>query len=1014
MKKYIVSFAIPFIIFAAVAVLAQPTTTQAASIRELINLLIGRGVISSDKVEQATKIATELDTVPPQSGESGPCYVFSTNLVVGSEGPDVVALQTFLISNGYNIPAISSGRQAKGYFGGQTKMAFMNYQAANNLISTGFVDVLTRTSLNRASCGLEYTNQSGITILAPKGDVQVGFQYKLIWKDTRLTLGKGVSPIYVIGIAGSNGKDMISESVPASTYCQSDTCYSGWIPTTVSTNNQITIYDVANDPNGNIVGRSYYFNIVASTTTTKPSITVTSPNGGESLSEGQNYRISWESMNLSGLNISLDLVDYSGRVIRNIANNITNTGSYNWSVPQDLVSETAGTFKILVSSFDKGPSAQDYSDSYFRISSSGGTPPSSGASVTASLVFAGEDKVGLWNNFGPGVGNGNRNPNDWNWSAVLNLSSEKTISRISIIHPTAGEAWSTGYSRYTNDGTDLLGRVEHPYPLVVRLPDGDKDITAYDQLAVRYPAGRYEIKLYGQPETTRFYGGKIIVEFSDGTSATGVIPASSVTQSGSTIVTPPTITTPSITVTSPNGGERYTAGQQIRINWSSNNIPSSNYMSVTVRGFGSFTNIGEDGLQHQVSYKDFSVGGDVLNTGSTVITLPVTIPAEASYTLQIKTVVNGTILDDWSNRYFTITSSQTVINPTVTVLSPNGGEVWQTGNTQTIRWSSGGFDGNVFVSIYNTNGVACNIGTVPASTGQYSFVLSSKVNTCTIIPGQYKIVINRQSNTGFDFGVEDFSNSYFTISSPQTTPSPTPTPTPSVQTITILKPNGGESVVSGQTMNIAWSASLPSATTIDNISLSLISSSGATYPLTVEKSSMFTSGFNGNYSNEGRTTILAMTIPSSIPAGQYRLSVKCNSYCGTNDISDSYFNVLAPAAKPTLQVSTSINGQTFSVGQNINVTWTSANLSATEPITISFSNADNQTIAYNISTTNSGFYNWTIPSGVVPGKYRVQVSCKNCYSTTGSAVYSWGDTFTITAASGQTSNAWEAFMKMFR
>ena len=90
---------------------------------------------------------------------------FSANLTVGSTGADVVALQTALISAGYNIPSIASGAAAKGYFGSQTKAAVMQYQAANGVPSTGFVGPLTRAKLNggtaavatAASCPAGYT-----------------------------------------------------------------------------------------------------------------------------------------------------------------------------------------------------------------------------------------------------------------------------------------------------------------------------------------------------------------------------------------------------------------------------------------------------------------------------------------------------------------------------------------------------------------------------------------------------------------------------------------------------------------------------------------------------------------------------------------------------------------------------------------------------------------------------------------------------------------------------------------
>ena len=70
------------------------------------------------------------------------------NLSVGSTGADVAELQTFLISKGFSIPAISSGVAVPGYFGSQTKAAVMAYQAANGIPSTGFFGPLTMASVN--------------------------------------------------------------------------------------------------------------------------------------------------------------------------------------------------------------------------------------------------------------------------------------------------------------------------------------------------------------------------------------------------------------------------------------------------------------------------------------------------------------------------------------------------------------------------------------------------------------------------------------------------------------------------------------------------------------------------------------------------------------------------------------------------------------------------------------------------------------------------------------------------
>lgn len=94
-------------------------------------------------------------------------YTFSNNLTVGSTGQDVVNLQTWLITNGFSIPAVQSGAAAKGYFGSQTKAAVVAYQASVGLPNTGYVGPLTRAKLNAG--GTAVTGTGATTSACPVG-----------------------------------------------------------------------------------------------------------------------------------------------------------------------------------------------------------------------------------------------------------------------------------------------------------------------------------------------------------------------------------------------------------------------------------------------------------------------------------------------------------------------------------------------------------------------------------------------------------------------------------------------------------------------------------------------------------------------------------------------------------------------------------------------------------------------------------------------------------------------------
>jgi peptidoglycan hydrolase-like protein with peptidoglycan-binding domain len=76
-------------------------------------------------------------------------YNFTTNLTIGSRGPDVVALQQILIAQGYSIPLLQSGAAAYGYFGVQTRAAVAAYQRAHSITpAVGYFGPITRASLN--------------------------------------------------------------------------------------------------------------------------------------------------------------------------------------------------------------------------------------------------------------------------------------------------------------------------------------------------------------------------------------------------------------------------------------------------------------------------------------------------------------------------------------------------------------------------------------------------------------------------------------------------------------------------------------------------------------------------------------------------------------------------------------------------------------------------------------------------------------------------------------------------
>ncbi len=99
--------------------------------------------------------------------------------------------------------------------------------------------------------------------------------------------------------------------------------------------------------------------------------------------------------------------------------------------------------------------------------------------------------------------------------------------------------------------------------------------------------------------------------------------------------------------------------------------------------------------------------------------------------------------------------------PSITVLSPNGGEHIKLYELFDIVWDSFGVN-NAYIYLWFPDGGTCKIADVSASQRKYSEVIMTN-EQCpnipqTITPGQYKILITTEIE-----GVSDISDDYFTI-----------------------------------------------------------------------------------------------------------------------------------------------------------------------------------------------------------------------------------------------------------
>ena len=158
---------------------------------------------------------------------------------------------------------------------------------------------------------------------------------------------------------------------------------------------------------------------------------------------------------------------------------------------------------------------------------------------------------------------------------------------------------------------------------------------------------------------------------------------------------------PSITVTSPNGGEIWERGTSKTITWSYTGSPGSTVKIVLLKGGNEVGTIKDS----------WSIGSN--GKGSYTWPMSTSGMIGSDFKVSIQSISQPTIKDS-SNNYFTITSESS--GPSITVTSPNGGEIWERGTSKTITWSYTGSPGSTVKIVLLKGGN--EVGTIKDSTGQ--------------------------------------------------------------------------------------------------------------------------------------------------------------------------------------------------------------------------------------------------------------------------------------------------------
>ncbi|MBU2447466.1 MAG: hypothetical protein KJ666_18085 [Bacteroidetes bacterium] len=263
----------------------------------------------------------------------------------------------------------------------------------------------------------------------------------------------------------------------------------------------------------------------------------------------------------------------------------------------------------------------------------------------------------------------------------------------------------------------------------------------------------------------------------------------------------------------------------------------------------------------------------------------------------------------------------------ITVTSPNGGENWQAGSTQSITWTSSGVSTvNIEYTTNNGSNWTTIIASTPAGAGSYAWTVPNTPSS------QCRVRISDASNSS----VNDLSDGIFTIS-----------PAPA---ISILSPNGGESWQVGTNQNITWTS-----TSISNVKIEYTTNNGTSWSIIIAT----TPASNGSYS---------WVIPNT-PSSQCKVRISDATNSILNSVSNNSFTI---SPVPTITLISPNGGESWQVGTNQNITWTSSTVTNLK-IEYTTNNGSNWLPIVTSTPASAGIYSWTIPS-TPSNQCRVKVS----------------------------------------
>lgn len=614
-----------------------------------------------------------------------------------------------------------------------------------------------------------------LTLTAPNGgeDLTAGETYNIRWNSTG-----SISSVDLEFSSndGNNWSDIVKGT-------NNDGSYSWNVPNTSSSQCLVRVSDASD---GSPTDRS---NNTFSIEIPVPTITVTSPDGGETFIAGTSHQIRWNSTGEVSA-VDIEFSSNGGGDWSVVADETDDDGSFSWTVPS-LNSEDC-LIRILSSS---DHDVQDQSNSTFEIeipqptivvtAPDGGETLDAGSNYTITWTTGGavgEVAIDFSSDGGSSwasVVTSTSNDGTYQWT-VPNLNSGNCLVRISDVSGAASDVSDDEFS-IVIPAITVLG------------PNGGEALSA---------AAAYEITWSSVGQI-----GDVDIEFSSDNGTTWISVITGTSNDGEFSWTVPivdanecliriseeagdisdisdnvfviAIPPESIAVTAPNGGENLAAGESFTIRWSSGGLIERVTIEFSANGGTDWSSLS------QSTNNDGAYSWTVPNLSATNCVIRVSDASDGSPV-------------DASDDYFAIL----LPDPEITVLSPNGGEQFAANASHVISWTTVGNVQTVLIDFSSDGGENWTGVISTENDGTYTWTVPDINSSQCLI----------RISDSVDGGVNDVSDGAFLIAT-------------SATSIQVMRPNGGEMFGPDSTVRIHWE----STGAIETVDISFSDNNGASW-----------------------------------------------------------------------------------------------------------------------------------------------------------------------------------------